>query len=212
MVSTPRNDLQQMGPITGDHPGIFTEAVNRLDALVNPSIIDRDLTAPPGGETDGDAYMPTATATGAWAGQEGNIAHYWGGGWFFTVPVDGFRCFVEDEHAVIAHDGTSWFTLEALVTVADDAAVSYTAPDTFGLISVASDDVDGVGIMWFETAGATTLKVAGAANTNVTTGVLAGTTGTDVKLTLSAHTDGKVYIENRLGASAEIRFRFLGMP
>jgi len=200
-----------MGSGSTDHPGIYTETVNRLDALVNASVIDRDLTAPPGGETNGDVYIPAATATGDWATHEDDIAHYWDG-WIFTTPVDGFRLWVEDEHAIIAHDGTNWRTLEALVTVADDAAVSYDAPDTFGLITVATDDVDGVGIMWFETAVATTLKLAGATNTEVTTGALVGTTGNDVKLTLSAHTNGKVYIENRLGASAEVRFRFLGAP
>ncbi len=211
MVATPRNALVQMGPASTDFTNIYTETMNRLDALVQPSIIDRDLTAPPGSPTNGDRYIPVATATGDWATHENEIATYWDG-WLFTTPVDGFRFFVEDEHAVIAHDGTSWFTLEALFTVADDAAASVTAPDTFGLISVASDDVDGVGIMWFETAGATVLKIGGATNTEVTTGVLAGTTGNDVKLTISAHTDGKIYIENRLGASAEIRFRFLGAP
>ena len=34
-----------------------------LDSLVMPSIIDRDLTAPPGGESAGDMYIPNATAT-----------------------------------------------------------------------------------------------------------------------------------------------------
>jgi hypothetical protein len=200
-----------MGPGTTDHDTIYTEAVNRLDALVMPSVKDRDLTAPPGGEVNGDRYLVAASATGDWSGEDDSIAHYWDG-WIFTAPVDGFRIWVEDENAVIAYDGTNWYTLEALVTVGDDAAVSYAASDTFGVVTVVTDDVDGVGIVYFETAGPTTLKLAGATNTEVATGVLSGTTGVDAKLTISAHTDGKVYIENRLGASAEVRFSFLGSP
>ena len=45
--------------------------------------------------------------------------------------------------------------------------------------------------------------VASIAGTGIdtTTGVLTGTTGTDTNMTISAHTDNKLYIENRLGAN-----------
>ena len=43
------------------------------------------------------------------------------------------------------------------------------------------------------------------ANVNVTTGVLAGTTGTDAKFTVSA-ADGAIYFENRLGSSITVDF------
>lgn len=42
------------------------------------------------------------------------------------------------------------------------------------------------------------------ANQAVTTGALTGTTGTDTNLTVSAHTDGKLYIENRRGAELDV--------
>lgn len=38
-------------------------------------------------------------------------------------------------------------------------------------------------------------------NTNVTTGALTGTTGTDGRTTISVHTNGNFYVENRTGAS-----------
>ena len=43
-------------------------------------------------------------------------------------------------------------------------------------------------------------KIAGDALLEVATGALTGTTGTDTKLTVSPHTDLKLYVENRLGA------------
>ena len=39
-----------------------------IAALGNLTIIDRDLTAPPGGESDGDTYIVGGSATGDWSG------------------------------------------------------------------------------------------------------------------------------------------------
>jgi hypothetical protein len=41
--------------------------------------------------------------------------------------------------------------------------------------------------------------IASSGSIEARTGALSGTTGTDGKLTVSAHTDGKIYLENRLG-------------
>jgi hypothetical protein len=41
------------------------------------------------------------------------------------------------------------------------------------------------------------------ANVDFTTGALNGTTGSDGKFTVSAHTDGNVYVENRIGGARE---------
>ncbi len=200
-----------MGPGTTDFTNIFTETINRLDALVQPSVIDRDLTAPPGSPTNGDRYIPAATATGDWATHEDEIATYWDG-WLFTIAVDGFRFFVEDEHAVIAYDGTIWRTMEALISIADDNVAEVVAPDTFGMISIVPAIPAGAGHMSFETAGATTSLAGGGADFEVTTGILAGGGGADLKFTASAHTDGKIYFSNRLGSTVEVRFKFLGAP
>lgn len=48
----------------------------------------------------------------------------------------------------------------------------------------------------------------GAATVAFTTGALAGTTGTDTNLTVSAHTDAKIYIENRRGATITVCWAF----
>jgi hypothetical protein len=43
--------------------------------------------------------------------------------------------------------------------------------------------------------------LGGGGNLEATTGALAGTTGTNGKTTVSAHSDGKVYVESRKGTS-----------
>lgn len=72
------------------------------------SVIDRDLTAPPGGESAGDTYLVAASPTGAWAGQAGNIAVYTGSGWVFGTPRIGWIVYVEDEEVLSAYKAGGW--------------------------------------------------------------------------------------------------------
>ena len=50
------------------------EALRALDAIVQLSVKDRDLAAPPGSPAEGDRYIVAASPTGAWAGHAGDIA------------------------------------------------------------------------------------------------------------------------------------------
>lgn len=61
------------------------------------SVLDKDLTAPPGGESVGDAYLVPAAATGDWSGEDEGIAIYTAQGYVFEDPRIGRRVLVEDE-------------------------------------------------------------------------------------------------------------------
>lgn len=50
------------------------EALVILDAVVQASALDKDLTSPPASPADGDAYIVAASATGAWSGHDDDIA------------------------------------------------------------------------------------------------------------------------------------------
>lgn len=63
--------------------------VGRL-AVPNIYILDRTLTAPPGSPPAGGAYIPAATATGAWAGKENQIAIWSGSAWVFYPAATGW--------------------------------------------------------------------------------------------------------------------------
>ena len=84
------------------------EALRVLDAAVQLSVIDRDLTAPPGSPGDGDRYIPASGATGAWSGKDLNIAAYQDGAWAFLVPREGWLCWVADEDVLLVWDGSAW--------------------------------------------------------------------------------------------------------
>jgi hypothetical protein len=85
----------------------------------------------------------------------------------------------------------------------DDHAVSFTPSRAGGILMVmdtpSADGTNG-GIFMYRAAATVFLTtfIAGT-NTEATTGALTGTTGSDGKFTVSVHTDGKIYLENRRG-------------
>ena len=86
------------------------DALNDLDALAQITVIDRDLTAPPGSPTDGDCYLVPAGASGAWAGQVDKIAIFYAG-WRFKAPEEGWILYVRDEDLILAYNGSAWARL-----------------------------------------------------------------------------------------------------
>jgi len=84
------------------------EALSGLDALVQLSVLDRDLAAPPGSPVEGDRYLVAAGATGAWAGQAGKIAAWQAGAWIFRTPRNGWTAWVADEAAFVFYDAGAW--------------------------------------------------------------------------------------------------------
>jgi hypothetical protein len=108
------------------------ESLRRLDALVLLAVEDKDLTAPPASPSDGARYIPNATATGAWSGKEGHIAHYVDGTWEFYAPREGFIAYLRDEDLLYVHNGSAWTTFENALD-ADLKAIAQLTP--------ANDDV-----------------------------------------------------------------------
>lgn len=104
------------------------EAIRLLDGLVQLSVKDRDLTAPPGAPADGDRYIVAAGGTGAWDGWDGSVAYYADGAWMRLVPREGWICWIEDEDAIVVRNGGSWsalggggFTPSPSITLAEGA-------------------------------------------------------------------------------------------
>lgn len=72
-------------------------------------VIDKDLTAPPGGESEGDRYIVGPSATGDWSGHDGEIA--WmddSATWHFDAPVAGWLTWVIDEAEAYKYTGSAW--------------------------------------------------------------------------------------------------------
>ncbi len=89
------------------------EAIRALDALIQLSVLDRNLANPPVSPSEGDRYIVATSATGAWATKDGQVAAWQDGAWMFYTPIIGWRCWVVDEAVLLFHDGTNWQTLFA---------------------------------------------------------------------------------------------------
>ena len=94
----------------------------------------RTTTAQPGSPAAGDTYILPTGATGTnWAGNDGKIAHYYGGSWKFWTPVEGVRVWVNDEDHRVVYNGSAWVldTRAAMLTksVAGGSNVTLTAAE-----------------------------------------------------------------------------------
>ena len=111
------------------------EGFRQLDMVVQPTVLDKDLTAPPASPAPGDKYLVAAGATGAWAGQENSMAGWMDGSWFFATPKHGWVTYVADENKQYVYDGASWILPSADVDLSGFAPITGAA--FTGNISVA---------------------------------------------------------------------------
>lgn len=99
-----------------------------------PSVIQQDLTTPPGSPTTGDRYIVAPTGTGAWVGHDNEIAEWDGTQWLFTAPVEGASAWDKAEKAYQDFDGASdWepgSPQELAAFNASDAVLTATIPPT----------------------------------------------------------------------------------
>ena len=84
------------------------EALRILDGLVQLSVLDQDLKAPPGSPADGDRYIVGSGATDDWAGWDLNVALWTDGAWLRLPPRTGWRTWVEDESLLLVWTGAAW--------------------------------------------------------------------------------------------------------
>jgi len=95
------------------------EALRLLDAMVQLSVLDRDLTAPPASPADGDRYIVASSATGLWAGWDLNVAFWIDGVWLRLVPRPGWLAWVADEATLFVWDGSVWDSVGVPQDVSD---------------------------------------------------------------------------------------------
>ena len=107
-VTLPRTGLVN-GWVVGDNfkPDMDGN-LQLLEILTGAHILDRDLTAPPGGESGGDCYIPAATATGDWAGHDGDVAYFDGTSWVFVTPWVGLSVYIGDEDVRSTYKTGGW--------------------------------------------------------------------------------------------------------
>lgn len=113
-----------------------------------------------------------------------------------SLSVSGGAFLVDTSGYITTHTGVT--------NINDDAVYSFAPPGDSGFVMVAVYTTVGNtswGLYTYRTAtGSHMIAMNAGANIDRTTGILTGTTGVDGRVTVSCHTDGKIYVENRLGA------------
>lgn len=158
------NDLVNVGGTGGSEFNAANQAYvvdqinQRLQGLDwQESVLDKDLTAPPGSPAPGDRYIVAVGGTGAWLGRDNQIAEWDGAAWGFTVPDVGFATVVEDEGLAYLYSGTSWGAFGTavrhsdLVGLGNDDHAQYLlvsgARAMAGDLDVGANDVTNVGLV-----------------------------------------------------------------
>lgn len=124
MTTTPNFSIPELAQAQAQKHVTVNQGFKVIDTAMNLNVISRVLTAPPGSPSEGDKYIPAATATGAWVGQEDNIATFINGSWLFFIPVDGWRCFDQNTSTLLIYDGAVWSTFSAPLTLSADITVT----------------------------------------------------------------------------------------
>lgn len=127
----------------------------------------------------------------------GSIGSSGGTGAVINSPASGGTVWDDGQANLVQHDSlySQQFTIDS------DTAVSFPVPGGGGgrgvVVAIATDGSLQNGLVYCRVTNANSSILAGGADLEVTTGPLSGNTGTAGKLTISPHSDGNIYIENR---------------
>jgi hypothetical protein len=106
------------------------EALTLLDTAVQLAVLDATLTAPPDSPADGDRHIVAASATGAWAGKDGQVATWVDGAWAYAAPEAGWLAFDVGTSTLLAFVSGAWQAATAGASEVDKFGVNTTADDT----------------------------------------------------------------------------------
>lgn len=129
MANTPRLNAPEISESQALKYLTHNSGLRILDAVVQPTAKDKDLTAPPGGESDGDVYIVGGSATGDWSGEDDNIAYYQSTGWIFITPLEGWSIYIQDEDVFYTYKSASDGWVKETVTLLEltDTPANYTS-------------------------------------------------------------------------------------
>lgn len=99
------------------------EALRLLDGIVQLSVKDRNLSAPPGSPAEGARYIVASGPSGAWAGWAGSVAMRADGAWYRLIPQIGWIAWVEDESLALVWTGSAWTPLVDAIGLIAQAAI-----------------------------------------------------------------------------------------
>jgi hypothetical protein len=110
METTPRLGLPYILQSQSQKEVTHNEALNAIDAMLQPMIEAAALTAPPPDAAEGGLWIVGEGATDEWAGKDGMLAQRLGVTWVFLMPPEGFAGWLKDAAVTIRRLGSGWET------------------------------------------------------------------------------------------------------
>lgn len=138
MPNTPKLTLPYLMPSQAQKHVILNEALRRLDAIVQASVISRTLTEPPAEPEAGAQYIVGPGASGAWEGRGASFAAWQDGAWAFIAPQTGWMAYVAEEGRVVVWTGDVWRQVAGGVEAPFSHVGVNAAPDDTNRLAVAA--------------------------------------------------------------------------
>jgi hypothetical protein len=103
-----RLELPFIQPSQAQKHVTHNEALQRLDALVQLSVVQLEADTPPATATEGEIHGLGADPSGAWAGHAGMLAIRGGTAWQFLAPQEGWRAWDENSGDLHVFTDGAW--------------------------------------------------------------------------------------------------------
>jgi hypothetical protein len=149
----------------------INESVRRIEQGAGAFSVKNQTTTPPGSPADGDSYIVTATATGAWVGWELSVAYYQTGtGWLRIQPREGMLAWDQTTNDLHYYSGAAWIDYGSGAGL----AAATTTEQLTGTSAGVASTPDSVAALWEQgsdvaSAGTTSLGEGGYFNITGTT-------------------------------------------
>jgi len=111
---TPNLSLPFIMPAQAQKHVTHNEAIELLDMIVQLTLEGVAAIVPASSPIDGQSWALGAPATGAWAGKDGMIASWRGGGWLFVAPQEGWTAWCKDDADLKVRTGGAWQTIASV--------------------------------------------------------------------------------------------------
>ncbi|HET9813351.1 MAG TPA: DUF2793 domain-containing protein [Sphingomicrobium sp.] len=108
MTGSPRLGLPFLSAGQAQKELFHNEALQLLDFAVGAAVEELPRAAAPETPAEGACYLIAPGATGEWAGRDGALAGYSGGGWRYLAPLEGMAVYVRSEEVVATFRSGAW--------------------------------------------------------------------------------------------------------
>lgn len=139
-VTSPKLNLPLIAPSQAMKHITHNEALMRLDAITQLSVVSLGTTTPPASPVAGACYGIGAAAQGDWAGHDGALTSFFDGGWHFVTPQAGWRLWNLDTTQLMVFSGGVWMAIDTSFNNVDGLGIntSFDPTNRLALSSPAS--------------------------------------------------------------------------